>query len=157
MQQQQAEGATLSQIRQTQTDTDKLEKMLTDQQKKLQKNRRSPALQKVIEKTRAEMNTPFTQEAVDSALENAYNINTQINENSAEPISHSEFERIKCRNEGLEGQKQLAQIENEEIPDGYTWHHEVETGIMRLVDSNTHEKTGHTGGRYFWGGGTDNR
>ena len=69
MQQQQAEGATLSQIRQTQTDTDKLEKMLTDQQKKLQKNRRSPALQKVIEKTRAEMNTQTVENSRKNGLD----------------------------------------------------------------------------------------
>ena len=53
--------------------------------------------------------------------------------------------------------EQLEQIANEDTPDGYTWHHDAETGKMQLVDSETHAKTGHTGGQNFWGGGSDNR
>ncbi len=52
---------------------------------------------------------------------------------------------------------QLEQIENGDTPDGYTWHHDAEAGKMQLVDTETHQKTGHTGGRSIWGGGTDNR
>ena len=48
-------------------------------------------------------------------------------------------------------------IEDGETPDGYTWHHDAEAGKMQLVDFETHQKTGHTGGRYIWGGGTENR
>ena len=54
-------------------------------------------------------------------------------------------------------EEQLEQIEDGETPDGYTWHHDAEAGKMQLVDFETHQKTGHTGGRYIWGGGTENR
>jgi hypothetical protein len=53
--------------------------------------------------------------------------------------------------------EQLEQISNGETPDGYTWHHDAEKGKMQLVDSDTHAKTGHTGGKAIWGGGTENR
>ena len=53
--------------------------------------------------------------------------------------------------------EQLEQIKNGETPDGYTWHHDAEKGKMQLVDSETHAKTGHTGGRSIWGGGSENR
>lgn len=42
-------------------------------------------------------------------------------------------------------------------PDGYVWHHDAEAGKIQLVDFETHEKTGHTGGRSLWGGGSDCR
>lgn len=54
-------------------------------------------------------------------------------------------------------EEQLEQIENGDTPDGYTWHHNEETGKMQLVDSETHAKTGHTGGKSIWGGGSENR
>jgi hypothetical protein len=53
--------------------------------------------------------------------------------------------------------EQLEQIKNGETPDGYTWHHNEESGKMQLVDSETHAKTAHTGGRVIWGGGQENR
>jgi len=53
--------------------------------------------------------------------------------------------------------EQLEQIKNGDTPDGYTWHHNEETGKMQLVDSETHAKTGHTGGKAIWGGGKENR
>ena len=53
--------------------------------------------------------------------------------------------------------EQLEQIENGDTPDGYTWHHNEETGKMQLVDSDIHSKTGHTGGKTIWGGGNENR
>ncbi len=53
--------------------------------------------------------------------------------------------------------RQLEQIENGDTPDGYTWHHDAEAGKMQLVDTETHQKTGHTGGRSIWGGGTESR
>lgn len=52
---------------------------------------------------------------------------------------------------------QLEQIENGDTPDGYTWHHDAEVGKMQLVDTELHQKTGHTGGRVIWGGGTEYR
>lgn len=48
---------------------------------------------------------------------------------------------------------QLDQIKNGDTPDGYTWHHDAEPGKMQLVDTETHQKTPHTGGRSIWGGG----
>lgn len=53
--------------------------------------------------------------------------------------------------------EQLKDIENGETPEGYTWHHNEETGKMQLVDSYIHSKTGHTGGKPIWGGGKENR
>ena len=53
--------------------------------------------------------------------------------------------------------EQLEQIRNCDTPDGYTWHHNEETGKMQLVDSDIHAKTGHTGGKTIWGGGNENR
>jgi hypothetical protein len=52
---------------------------------------------------------------------------------------------------------QRKQIVNGDTPDGYTWHHDAETGKMQLVDTETHRQTAHTGGKTFWGGGSDNR
>lgn len=54
-------------------------------------------------------------------------------------------------------EEQLEQIENGDTPDGYIWHHDADVGKMKLVDIETHQKTGHTGGRSIWGGGTDSR
>lgn len=42
-------------------------------------------------------------------------------------------------------------------PDGYVWHHSPELGKIELVDSYVHAVTGHTGGRFVWGGGNENR
>ena len=53
--------------------------------------------------------------------------------------------------------EQLEDIELGDIPDGFTWHHNEEVGKMQLVDTVTHNKTGHTGGRNIWGGGSDAR
>ncbi|MEU9744056.1 HNH endonuclease [Micromonospora chersina] len=33
-----------------------------------------------------------------------------------------------------------------ETPEGYTWHHHQDPGLMQLVEEWTHAKTGHTGG-----------
>lgn len=52
---------------------------------------------------------------------------------------------------------ELEMIENEDTPDGYTWHHDADEGKMQLVDTEKHEITRHTGGRAIWGGGTENR
>jgi hypothetical protein len=42
-------------------------------------------------------------------------------------------------------------------PDGFTWHHHQEAGRMQLVPTEIHQKSGHTGGREIWGGGSKNR
>jgi hypothetical protein len=53
--------------------------------------------------------------------------------------------------------EQIEQILDGETPDGFTWHHDAEKGKVQLVDSEVHAKTGHTGGKSIWGGGTENR
>ncbi len=53
--------------------------------------------------------------------------------------------------------EQLAQIKNKETPDGFTWHHNEETGKMQLVKTDDHQNNRHTGGRAIWGGGQTNR
>ncbi|MBO3652022.1 MULTISPECIES: T7SS effector LXG polymorphic toxin [Bacillus amyloliquefaciens group] len=52
---------------------------------------------------------------------------------------------------------QLKQILKGKKPKGFTWHHHQNEGIMQLVDSDIHGKTGHTGGRNIWGGGSEYR
>lgn len=54
-------------------------------------------------------------------------------------------------------EEQLEQIENGDVPDGCVWHHSENPGELQLIDKDTHDKTGHTGGRAVWGGGSDNR
>lgn len=53
--------------------------------------------------------------------------------------------------------EQLEQIKNGDRPDGYVWHHHQEPGKLQLIDRDTHDKTGHTGGKLVWGGGSENR
>ncbi len=53
--------------------------------------------------------------------------------------------------------EQLEQIENDETPDGYTWHHSEEPGKMQLVSTEEHQNNRHTGGKAIWGGGRENR
>jgi hypothetical protein len=33
-----------------------------------------------------------------------------------------------------------------ETPEGYTWHHHQDSGLMQLIEETVHAKTGHTGG-----------
>ncbi|MCY3702816.1 MAG: HNH endonuclease [Rhodospirillales bacterium] len=51
-------------------------------------------------------------------------------------------------------EKQLKMVSDGNTPEGYTWHHSQQPGRMELVDTNTHLKTGHTGGKEIWCGGT---
>lgn len=44
-----------------------------------------------------------------------------------------------------------------QTPEGFTWYHNEEPGVLQLLDEEIHAETGHTGGRSIWGGGTDNR
>ncbi|MFC4620418.1 HNH endonuclease [Camelliibacillus cellulosilyticus] len=53
--------------------------------------------------------------------------------------------------------KQLQDIEKGKTPNGFTWHHHQDKGILQLVDKETHRLTGHTGGRAIWGGGPEKR
>ena len=75
----------------------------------------------------------------------------ECNEQLKEAISNNQELR------GHFDDEQIEQIENGDTPDGYTWHHDAEVGKMQLVDTEIHQKTGHTGGRCIWGGGNDNR
>lgn len=54
-------------------------------------------------------------------------------------------------------QEQIEQIENGDRPDGYVWHHAENPGEMQLIKREVHDQTGHTGGKSFWGGGSENR
>lgn len=42
-------------------------------------------------------------------------------------------------------------------PEGYDWHHNEQPGVLQLVNEETHQNTGHTGGREIWGGGSEYR
>lgn len=55
--------------------------------------------------------------------------------------------------------RQLEQIKNREPNiSGLTWHHkEFPPGSMQLVNTDVHSKSGHTGGRSIWGGGSECR
>lgn len=48
---------------------------------------------------------------------------------------------------------QLADIEAGKTPNGYTWHHNEEEGLLQLVDRTIHNQTNHTGGMKLWGKG----
>lgn len=52
---------------------------------------------------------------------------------------------------------QLEQILQGETPDGYVWHHHETLGRLELVEESVHANTGHTGGRFIWGGGSEYR
>ncbi|MBP2097995.1 HNH endonuclease [Enterococcus rivorum] len=49
--------------------------------------------------------------------------------------------------------EELAIFKKGGVPENYTWHHHQDTGVMELVDSLIHGKTGHTGGFSIWGRG----
>lgn len=51
----------------------------------------------------------------------------------------------------------LQALANGITPDGYDWHHNEQSGVLQLVNEETHQNTGHTGGREVWGGGSENR
>lgn len=54
-------------------------------------------------------------------------------------------------------QADVQALANGQTPEGYTWHHNEEPGVIQLVDEEIHEQTGHTGGRAVWGGGSEYR
>lgn len=104
-------------------------------------------------------------EVVVPEFESSYD--AQLPENMYEATDREQFKECNSQlknevatNKDLREQfddEQLEQIENGDTPDGYTWHHDAEAGKMQLVDTETHQKTGHTGGRSIWGGGTESR
>lgn len=104
-------------------------------------------------------------EVVVPEFESSYD--AQLPENMYEATDREQFKECNSQlknevatNKDLREQfddEQLEQIENGDTPDGYTWHHDAEAGKMQLVDTETHQKTGHTGGRSIWGGGKESR
>jgi DNase/tRNase domain of colicin-like bacteriocin len=44
-----------------------------------------------------------------------------------------------------------------DTPEGFTWHHNEEPGVLQFINQEEHENTGHTGGRDLWGGGSEYR
>lgn len=50
-------------------------------------------------------------------------------------------------------EEQLDDIAQGILPEGFTWHHNEEEGLMQLVDTLIHDQTGHTGGMSLWGRG----
>lgn len=54
-------------------------------------------------------------------------------------------------------QTDIQALANGQTPEGYTWHHNEEPGVLQLVDEEIHNQTGHTGGRSIWGGGSEFR
>ena len=104
-----------------------------------------------------------TQKPADSQIQE----DTQLSENLYKASDCNQFSECnKQLKEAIESdvelaklfdEEQLEQINDDYTPDGYTWHHNEEIGKMQLVDSEIHVKTGHTGGRSIWGGGSENR
>jgi hypothetical protein len=54
-------------------------------------------------------------------------------------------------------EQDLQALANGDTPEGFTWHHSEEPGVLQLVDEDIHANTGHDGGRELWGGGEGNR
>ena len=50
-------------------------------------------------------------------------------------------------------EEQIEDIMNGILPEGFTWHHNEQEGLMQLVDSLIHNQTNHTGGMSIWGKG----
>lgn len=50
-------------------------------------------------------------------------------------------------------EEQIEDIMNGILPDGFTWHHNEQEGLMQLVDTVVHTQTSHTGGMSIWGRG----
>jgi hypothetical protein len=50
-------------------------------------------------------------------------------------------------------EQDLQALANGDTPEGFTWHHSEEPGVLQLVDEDIHANTGHDGGRELWGGG----
>lgn len=48
--------------------------------------------------------------------------------------------------------KQIKQLAQGCTPDGYTWHHHQNAGVLQLVKEEIHAKTWHHGGYSIWGG-----
>ncbi|WP_394140023.1 HNH endonuclease [Cytobacillus oceanisediminis] len=54
-------------------------------------------------------------------------------------------------------QQDIQGLAKGDTPEGFTWHHNQEPGVLELVEEDVHAATGHTGGRELWGGGNEYR
>lgn len=54
-------------------------------------------------------------------------------------------------------EQDIQALANGDTPEGFTWHHSEEPGILQLVDQEIHANIGHDGGRELWGGGEEYR
>lgn len=54
-------------------------------------------------------------------------------------------------------QGDMEMLASGQTPEGFTWHHHEQPGVLQLVDEETHNQTAHTGGRALWGGGSEYR
>lgn len=127
-------------------------------------------------KTHPETGVPFERKIVENSngelvevvvpkFESKFDV--QLSENLYEASDKKQFDECNRqlkeaveKNKDLRDQfteEQLEQIEEGDTPDGYVWHHDAEKGKMQLVDEEQHRKTGHTGGKNIWGGGSENR
>lgn len=106
----------------------------------------------LVEVVVSEFDSVFDAQLSDEVCEASDNIQfEECNKQLKDAIENNSELREKFTDE------QIQQIMDGETPDGFTWHHDAEKGKMQLVDSEVHAKTGHTGGKSIWGGGTENR
>ncbi|MCQ2593316.1 MAG: HNH endonuclease [Treponema sp.] len=73
---------------------------------------------------------------------------------------NAQLKEMISKNEDLKSlftDEQLEDIDFGDTPTYYTWHHDLETGKLQLVDTVVHNATNHTGGRNIWGGGSEAR
>jgi hypothetical protein len=54
-------------------------------------------------------------------------------------------------------EQDIQALANGDNPEGFTWHHSEEPGVLQLVDEDVHANTGHDGGGELWGGGEEYR
>ena len=79
-----------------------------------------------------------------------------------ESIANSQLYAAIEQNPSLQSELGLSSVEVNSLqhnvtPAGYTWHHHEQPGHIQLVESDVHNQTAHTGGRYIWGGGSEAR
>ena len=49
--------------------------------------------------------------------------------------------------------KEILEFKSGNLPDKYTWHHHQDSGVLQLVNRDTHAKVKHNGGYSIWGKG----
>ena len=84
--------------------------------------------------------------------ESFYNQQKWLNERMSKLVDPSSSEYDESIAEKLTDE-QIEDFKEGIMPEGLTWHHHQEEGLMQLVDSKIHESTNHTGGMSIWGRG----